>query len=84
MEGLLGVFFILSVSIFFAYYSKIPIAFIFSSLIAFASSAYMFNIYGSSGGGSGGGSANSAYLMFATIFIVIGLWQLIESYRNYV
>lgn len=78
MEGLLGVFFILSVSIFFAYYSKIPIAFIFSSLIAFASSAYMFNIYGSSG------SDNTAYLMFATIFIVIGLWQMIESYRNYV
>lgn len=83
MEGLLGVFFILSVSIFFAYYSKIPIAFIFSSLIAFASSAYMFNIYGSSGSGSGG-SDNTAYLMFATIFIVIGLWQLTESYRNYV
>lgn len=81
MEGLLGVFFILSVSIFFAYYSKIPIAFIFSSLIAFASSAYMFNIYGSSGSGS---SDNTAYLMFATIFIVIGLWQLTESYRNYV
>ena len=80
MEGLLGVFFILSVSIFFAYNSKIPIAFIFSSLIAFASSAYMFNIYGS----SGGGSENPAYLMFATIFIVVGLWQMVESYRHYV
>jgi len=84
MEGLLGVFFILVASIFFAYYSKIPIVFIFSSLIAFASSAYMFNIYGSHGGGSGGGSGNPAYLMFATIFIIIGLWQMIESYRNYV
>jgi hypothetical protein len=79
MEGLLAVFFILSVSIFFAYYSKIPMVFIFSSLIAFASSSYMFNLHG-----SGGGNERPTYIMFGIIFIAVGLWQMIESYRNYV
>jgi putative Ca2+/H+ antiporter (TMEM165/GDT1 family) len=79
MEGLLGVFFILVASIFFAYYSKIPIVFIFSSLIAFASSSYMFNLHA-----SGGSNERPTYIMFGIIFIAIGLWQMIESYRNYV
>jgi hypothetical protein len=82
MEGLFAVFFILSASIFFAYYSKIPIVFIFSSLIAFASSSYMLRLHTS---GSGGGQEEGpTYIMFGIIFIAVGLWQMIESYRNYV
>ena len=59
---------------FFAYYRKTPIAFIFSALISFASALYMFEMHGLHGG---------SFNMFGTIFIVFGLWQIVEVVRHY-
>ena len=77
--NLLAVFGLLITSVIFAYQSKIPIMYLFSSLISMGSSLYMFN-YHSTGAESHEGPT---FLMFGTIFILVALWQLIEFGRSY-
>jgi hypothetical protein len=77
----LGIIILLISSIYFAYSFKIPIAFLFSSVISVASSLFMFSL---SGGGVGGGGGTPPSFAFAlgTIFIGIALWQITEFIRN--
>ena len=53
---------------FFAYYRQTPIAFLFSALISFASSAFMFEM---------------DFSAFGIIFMLFGLWQMVEVVRHY-
>jgi len=78
MEALLGIVVLLMGSVFFAYYSKVPLAFLFSSIIALASSLFMFNLHGTGSLSQEG----PAFFMFGSIFIAIGLWQIVEFLRN--
>lgn len=74
MSGdIIGIAVLLLGSIWFAYNSRIPIMFLFSGLIAFASSLYMFNLVG---------KTQCACEMFAIIFILVGIWQIVEFGRN--
>lgn len=77
---LLGIFAILMTFIIFSYQSKIPIMYLFSSLISMASSLYMFN-YETVGLETSNGST---FTMFGIIFILIALWQLLIFGREYV
>lgn len=78
--NLLAVFGLLITSVIFSYSSKIPIMFLFSSLISMASSLYMFNYH------STGAEAHEAstFFMFGIIFILVALWQLLIFGREYV
>lgn len=78
MEALLGIAVLLIGIMFFAYYSRIPIAFLFSSFIALASALFMFNLHGTGSLSQEG----PAFFMFGIIFITIGLWQITEFLRN--
>ena len=72
----LGIIILLISSIYFAYSYKIPIAYLFSSVIAIASSLFMFSLSG------GGGTPPSFAFALGTIFIGIALWQITEFLRN--
>jgi hypothetical protein len=78
MEALLGIAILLIGSLFFAYYSQVPLAFLFSSFIALASSLFMFNLHGTESLAQEG----PTFFMFGIIFITIGLWQIVEFLRN--
>lgn len=77
---LIAIFGLLIASVIFAYQIKVPIFYLFSSLISMASSLYMFNLHG-----TGSASAEGpTYLMFGFIFISVALWQLMEFTREYI
>jgi len=78
--NLLAIIVLLCVSIIFAYQSKITIMYLFSSMVSFGASAYMFNYSAT------GAEAHEvfAFSMFAIIFVLLGLWQLILFGSNYV
>jgi FtsH-binding integral membrane protein len=71
---ILGVSGVLLGFMFYAYYTKIPIAFLITSVIAFGSSLYMFNATG---------NQQCACGIYAGAFLVVGIWQLGEVVRYY-
>lgn len=79
---LLAVFAIVIAMIMLAYQVKIPIYYIFSSVIAMAGSLFLFNLHGSGDGGTQ--HEGPAYLMFGIIFIAISMWQLGEAIREFI
>lgn len=78
---LFAVFAIVIAMVIFAYQVKVPIYYMFSSVIAMAGSLFLFNLHGS--GGSGTQHESPAYVMFAIIFIAVALWQLGEAIREF-
>jgi hypothetical protein len=77
--NLLAVFGLLITSVIFSYSSRITIMYLFSSLIAMASSLYVFN-YNTSGAEAHEGPT---FIMFGIIFILVALWQLIMFGSSY-
>ena len=71
---ILGVSAVLLGFMFYAYYTKIPIAFLITSAIAFGSSTYMFRVTG---------AQECACGIYAVTFLLVGLWQLGEVARHY-
>jgi len=71
---ILGVSGVLLGFMFYAYYTKAPIAFILGSAIAFGSSTYMFRVTG---------AQQCACGIYAITFLLVGLYQLGEAARYY-
>lgn len=78
--NLLAVFGLMITAVIFSYSSRMTIMYLFSSLIAMASSLYMFNYSAT------GSEAHEAatFTMFGIIFIMVALWQLLMFGREYV
>ena len=71
---ILGVSGVLLGFMFYAYYTKAPIAFILGSAIALGSSIYMFRVTG---------AQQCACGIYAVTFLLVGLYQMGEAVRYY-
>lgn len=78
--SLVAIFGLLITSVIFAYTVKIPIMYIFSGVIAFATALYAFNYHAT------GAESHEAptFIMYGYIFISVGVWQLGEAIREYI
>ena len=76
MDNLLGIAVLALGFLIFAYYTKMPIMFLFSSMIMFGSSLYFFSVRQV-------GVAICPCSFFGIIFLMLGLWQLVEVSRYY-
>jgi len=77
--NLLAVFGLMITVVIFASTTKIPVTYMFSSVIAMATALYVFN-YQTSGAEA---HETATFGMYGFIFLAVALWQAVEAVRAY-